>query len=237
MIGEAFGKAVAPWVVCGVVRGVGHIDNARRDWLDTHKILHMTQEDAESIVRQRIRGLRLARGWTLDTLAARCFLSSSTVSRIETGRQRIALEQLVAIAKALGTSLDQLVEPEGDEDVVIRPEPEAMSGATFWLLSRERDRRGVTIGKMRLTENRESPSPQVHPGYEWFTVLSGTIRLTLGTRTILVMPGQAVEFPTMTPHRVEAHQGTAEILTIFDHDGEQAHLPGRAHARDAPAGA
>src|SRR5690554_3753573 len=184
-----------------------------------HRLLHMTQEATESIVRQRIRGLRLARNWTLDTLAARCFLSPSTLSRIETGQQRIALEQLVAIAKALGTSLDQLVEPEGDEDVVIRPEPESINGATFWLLSRERDRRGVTIGKMRLTEDRESDEPQVHPGYEWFTVLSGTIRLRLGTRTILVRPGQAVEFSTMTPHRIDAHEGPAEILTIFDHEG------------------
>ncbi|HRO94817.1 MULTISPECIES: helix-turn-helix domain-containing protein [Micrococcaceae] len=189
----------------------------------------MTQESAESIVRQRIRGLRLARGWTLDTLAARCFLSPSTLSRIETGHQRIALEQLVAIAKALGTSLDQLVEPEGDEDVVIRPEPESMGGATFWLLSRERDRRGVTIAKMRLAADHEVHEPRVHPGYEWFTVLSGTIRLQLGTRTILVHPGQAVEFSTMTPHLLQAHHGPVELLTIFDQDGEKAHLPGHRH--------
>src|SRR5690606_11185495 len=110
------------------------------------------------------------------------------------------------------------------------PEPEPINGATFWLLSRERDRRGVTIGKMRLTEDRESDEPQVHPGYEWFTVLSGTIRLRLGTRTILVRPGQAVEFSTMTPHRIDAHEGPAEILTIFDHEGEQAHLPGHRHS-------
>lgn len=42
-----------------------------------------------------------------------------------------------------------------------------------------------------------------------------------------VSPGQAAEFSTMTPHALEAHRGLAEILTIFDHDGEQAHLPGR----------
>ncbi len=178
---------------------------------------------------QRIRGLRLARGWTLDNLAGRSYLSASTLSRIETGHRRIALEQLVAIAKALGTSLDQLVEPEGNDDVVIRPEPETMDGITLWLLSRERDRRGVTIAKMRITEERAKNDPKVHPGYEWFTVLSGIVRLQLGTRTILVHPGQAAEFSTMTPHALEAHQGPAEILTIFDHDGEHAHLPGHRH--------
>ncbi|APT83017.1 helix-turn-helix domain-containing protein [Corynebacterium ammoniagenes] len=192
----------------------------------------MTQKDTELIVRQRIRGLRLARNWSLDTLARRCEISTSTLSRIETGRQRISLDLLVTIAQALGTSLDQLVEPEGNDDVVIRPEPESLGGVTFWLLSRERDRRGVTIGKMRITEDRDELEPAVHPGSEWFTVLSGVIRLTLGTRTIMVTPGQAVEFSTMTPHLLEAHLGPAEILTIFDHEGEKAHLHPRNNKQD-----
>lgn len=189
----------------------------------------MTQELLEDVVRQRVRGLRLARGWTLDALAARCHLSASTLSRIETGHRRIALDQLVPIAQALGTTLDQLVEAEGDDDVVIRPEPEASTGLTLWLLSRERDRRGVTIAKMRITPDRARSQPQVHPGYEWFTVLSGTVRLRLGERTILVHQGQAAEFSTMTPHATEAHEGPVELLTIFDHDGERAHLPGHRH--------
>ncbi len=72
----------------------------------------MKQEpDVDALVRQRIRGLRLARGWSLDALAARCHLSPSTLSRIETGGRRIALDQLTVIARALGTTLDQLVEP------------------------------------------------------------------------------------------------------------------------------
>src|SRR5699024_11010669 len=64
------------------------------------------------------------------------------------------------------------------------------------------------------------------------TVLSGVIRLTLGTRTIMVTPGQAVEFYTMTPHLLEAHLGPAEILTIFDHEGEKAHLHPRNNNQD-----
>lgn len=191
----------------------------------------MTQEVIDEVVRKRIRSLRLARGWTLDTLASRCFLSASTLSRIETGGRRIALDQLAPIALALGTTLDQLVEPEGDDDVVIRPEPETSAGMTLWLLSRERDRRGVTVAKMRIAPRLEEAKLQVHPGYEWFTVLSGTVRLLLGERKILVHEGQAAEFSTMTPHAIQAHEGPVEVLTIFDHDGERAHLPGRQHSR------
>lgn len=196
----------------------------------------MTQEDTEKIIRQRLRGMRLARGWTLDNLASRSGLSPSTLSRLETGHRRIALEQLVALARALGTSLDQLVEPEGNEDVVIRPEPETADGTTLWLLSRERDRRGVTIAKLRLSEERGMAEPRVHPGYEWFTVLSGTVRLQLGTRTIFVHPGQAAEFTTMTPHALGAHRGPAELLTILDHDGQRAHLPTTVAKRRVPPG-
>ncbi|WP_211224051.1 cupin domain-containing protein [Pseudonocardia asaccharolytica] len=68
----------------------------------------------------------------------------------------------------------------------------------------------------------------VHPGREWFTVLSGTARLQLGERTILVQAGGAAESSTMTPHVIGAHDGPVEILTILDHDGERAHL----HAPD-----
>src|SRR5699024_1591772 len=188
----------------------------------------MTQKDTDEIVRQRIRGLRLARNWSLDTLARRCEISASTLSRIETGRQRISLDLLVSIAQALGTSLDQLVESEGNDDVVIRPEPESHGGMTFWLLPRERDRRGVTLGKLRINPERAHAEPVVHPGSEWCTGLSRVIRLPLGTSTMMVTPGQALEFSTMTPHMMEAHLGPAEILTIFDHAGEKAHLhPGQ----------
>ena len=194
-------------------------------------LLRMTHELIDDIVRQRIRSLRLSLGWTLDTLATRCFLSPSTLSRIETGHRRIALDQLIPIAGALGTTIDQLVEPEGDDDVVIRPEPETSAGSTIWLLSRNRDRRGVTIAKMRITPERETADQQVHPGYEWFTVLRGVLTLRLGERTILVREGQAAEFSTMTPHALDANDGPVDLLTIFDHDGERAHLPGHRNAR------
>jgi transcriptional regulator with XRE-family HTH domain len=192
----------------------------------------MTQEVAvDALIRQRIRGLRLARGWSLDALAARCFLSPSTLSRLETGHRRIALDQLVPIAKALGTTLDQLVESPQDEDVVIRPQPEHTRGLTTWLLSRERSPHGVTVAKMRIAPERPTDELGVHPGREWFTVLSGTVRLQLGERVILVSAGDAAEFSTMTPHVIGAHDGSVEILSIFDHDGERAHL----HVSDEPA--
>jgi transcriptional regulator with XRE-family HTH domain/quercetin dioxygenase-like cupin family protein len=211
--------------------------------------------DVDSLIRQRIRGLRVARGWSLDELARRCHLSPSNLSRIETGHRRIALDQLVPIARALGTTLDQLVESAEDDDVVIRPQRDEARGLTTWLLTpRERAPHGVTVAKMRIAKPgplgdsagrlsgsagplndsagtvRDNAGPlsdsaelRVHPGRDWFTVLSGTARLQLGERTILVEAGQAAEFSTMIPHAFGAHEGPVEILCIFDPAGEQAH--------------
>ena len=179
--------------------------------------------DLDSLVRQRIRGLRVGRGWSLDELAARCHLSPSTLSRIETGQRRIALDQLAPLARALGTTLDQLVESDADDDVVIRPHHDKTRGITTWLLSREGAPNGATIAKLRITR-RVPAQLRVHPGRDWFTVLSGTVVLRLGERTILVEAGEAAEFSTMVPHAFGAKDGVAEVLCILDHDGQRTHL-------------
>ncbi|MDQ0370126.1 helix-turn-helix domain-containing protein [Catenuloplanes indicus] len=186
----------------------------------------MKQEEGalDDLVRQRIRSLRVAKGWSLDALAARCHLSPSTLSRLETGHRRIALDQLVLLARALGTTLDQLVEPADDSDVVIRPTHERGSGVTTWLLSRDGASHGRTVAKMRIEPDRPYDTLGVHPGRDWFTVLSGTAVLRLGDRTVFVEAGQAAEFSTMVPHAIGARGGPCEILTILDHDGELAHL-------------
>jgi transcriptional regulator with XRE-family HTH domain len=185
----------------------------------------MTQElPLDGVIRARLKGLRLARGWSLDALAARCHLSPSTLSRIETGHRRISIDQLAPIARALGTTLDQLVEPVDGDDVVIRPRRDLGHGATTWILTRDDEPHGLAVGKMRITGSKPTHELRVHPGHEWFTVLSGTARLHLGDRVILVESGQAAQFSTMSPHAITAAGGPVEIIVIFDRDGRRAHL-------------
>jgi quercetin dioxygenase-like cupin family protein len=119
------------------------------------------------------------------------------------------------------------VETVSDDDVVIRPQRDEAHGRTTWVLSREPGPQGMSVAKMRLTRpapRGSADSQRVHPGKDWFTVLSGTVELLLGDRTILVEAGEAAEFSTMIPHAFGAHEGPAEILCILDHDGERTHL-------------
>jgi transcriptional regulator with XRE-family HTH domain len=179
------------------------------------------QSTVEDIVRSRLRSLRTSLGLSLDALAARTHLSASTISRIETGKRTISLDVLLPLARALHVDLDTLLEAD-DDDVVIRPTPDRSGDRTTWMLSRSTGSR-VAI-KMRLEPTDEPTVAQVHPGHDWFFVLDGRVMLTLGDRDVLVEAGEAAEFGTMTPHATRAIDGPAELIMIFDRDGQRAHV-------------
>ncbi|MDC2948268.1 helix-turn-helix domain-containing protein [Streptomyces heilongjiangensis] len=191
-------------------------------------MLPMTQGDSEldSLVRKRIRALRVAQGWSLEELADRARFSQSTLSRIENGRRRLALDQLVALARALDTTLDQLVETASD-DVVTSPMIDSAHGLMRWPVKGDP---GMSVVRQRMTEPpQDHPSRmRAHPGREWLVVLSGTAVLLLGNRRFRVETNQAAEFPTMLPHAIGAEGGPCEILGIFDRDAR------RGHQRDTP---
>lgn len=186
----------------------------------------MTQEDGEldSLVRKRIRALRVAQGWSLEELAARAKVSQSTLSRIENGRRRLALDQLVTLARALDTSLDQLVETASD-DIVSSPMIDGAHGQMRWPIKAEP---GMTVIRQRMTEPPpDNPARlRAHPGREWLVVLSGTAILLLGNRRLRIETNQAAEFPTMLPHAIGAEGGPCELLGIFDRDARRGHQRG-----------
>ena len=74
----------------------------------------------------------------------------------------------------------------------------------------------------------------MHPGHDWFFVIEGRVRLSLGEREIIVETGEAAEFATMTPHAITAIDGAAELIMIFDRDGERAHVHREAGGRPPP---
>lgn len=191
----------------------------------------MTQEDGEldSLVRKRIRALRLAQGWSLDELATRARLSPSSLSRIENGQRRLALDQLVILARALDTSLDQLVETDTD-DVITSPTLDGAHGQMRWPIKAEP---GMTVIRQRMTTPPPDNSAglRAHPGREWLVVLSGTAILLLGNRRFRMEANQAAEFPTMLPHAIGTAGGPCEVMGIFDREARRGHADRKAPAK------
>ncbi|MEV4012563.1 helix-turn-helix domain-containing protein [Nonomuraea angiospora] len=189
-----------------------------------------TSEDVLAGVGPRLRALRRARGTTLAALANETGLTASTLSRLENGKLRPTLEQLLPLARAHGVPLDDLVAapPTGDPRIHLRPV--RRSGLVMVPLTRRAG--GIQAYKVIYPPAGRATTMKLrtHEGYEWFYVLNGQVRFVLGEQEFRVGVGEAVEFDTRIPHWIgSADDRAAELLTLFGAQGERAHLAPSGH--------
>ena len=176
-------------------------------------------------VRRRLRELRGERGLTLQQVADAANIDVSTLSRLESGKRRLALDHIPALASALGVSTDELLGTPPPADPRIRSRPRTHQGLTMWPLTRS-GAGGLRAYKIHISARRRQPPRQlpVHEGSDWLYVLSGRLRLLLGEQDLTIEPGDAVEFSTWTPHWFGAVDGPVELIMIFGPQGERLHL-------------
>jgi transcriptional regulator with XRE-family HTH domain len=185
-----------------------------------------TTEAIDARVRRRLRELRAQRRLTLAQVAERASIDVSTLSRLEAGKRRLALDHIPALAAALGVSADELLGAAPAPDPRIRTRPRTHDGLTRWPLTQQGPAGGLQAYKIRVSPERDTPPDvlPVHEGQDWFYVLSGRLRLLLGERDLTIGPGEAVEFSTWTPHWFGAVDGPVELIAIFGPQGERVHL-------------
>ncbi|MCW2817401.1 MAG: family transcriptional regulator [Marmoricola sp.] len=179
-------------------------------------------------VGPRLRALRLEKEMTLADLAEATGVSTSTLSRLESGGRRPTLELLLPIARVHGVALDDLVGARADEDPRVPQRAVTRGGMTMVPLSQRAG--GLQAYKLTIPpgKRRRSPDPQTHEGYEWLYVLDGRLRMVLGDLDLVVTPGEVVEFDTRTPHWFGgADERAVEFLSIFGREGERMHLRAR----------
>lgn len=184
------------------------------------------KDSVEVLVRRRLRELRMERGLTLEDVAREASIGVSTLSRLESGKRRLALDHLPRLAAALAVSTDELVREPAAEDPRVRGSSHTRHGVTYWPLSRRGPAGGLHTFKIRVSPRRHKAPAElpVHEGQEWIYVLSGRLRLVLGERDFTINPGEAVEFSTWTPHWFGAVDGPVEAIMMFGPHGERLHL-------------
>ncbi|KBZ60566.1 helix-turn-helix domain-containing protein [Mycobacterium colombiense] len=185
-----------------------------------------TTPDIDLLVRRRLRELRVQRGLTLQEVGERAGIDVSTLSRLESGKRRLALDHLPRLARALSVSTDELLQAPPTPDPRVRGTARTHHGVTYWPLTRQGPAGGLHAFKVRVSARRRTPPADlpVHEGQDWMYVLSGRLRLILGERDFTIDPGQAVEFSTWTPHWFGVVDGPVEAIMIFGAHGERLHL-------------
>lgn len=106
--------------------------------------------------------------------------------------------------------------------------PREHDGVTMWPLTRHGPAGGLHAFKIRINADRRVPPDElpVHEGHDWIYVLSGRMRLMLGDEDMVIGPGEAVGFSTLTPHWFGATDGPVEVIAILGPHGERVHLQG-----------
>lgn len=163
---------------------------------------------------------------TLQDVASRANLDVSTLSRLEAGKRRLALDHVPALAAALGISADELLGAEATADPRVRGEPRSFDGMRMWPLTQQSPAGALQAYKILISAKRRTPPDPLptHEGHEWLYVLSGRLRLILGSRDDAIEAGEAVEFSTWTPHWFGALDGPVELIGLFGPQGQQLHL-------------
>ena len=185
-----------------------------------------SEEAVDVRARRRLRKLRTERGLTLQQVAERANIDTSTLSRLEAGKRRLALDHIPALAAALGVSADELLRTSAPQDPRVIGRPRTHDGMTMWPLTRSGSAAGPHTYKIHISRKRRTPPSElpVHEGNDWLYVLSGSLRLLLGEQDLAIEPGEAVEFSTWTPHWFGALDGPVEFILIVGPEGEQQHL-------------
>jgi transcriptional regulator with XRE-family HTH domain len=179
-------------------------------------------------VGPRLRELRRRRGVTLTALSQTTGIAVSTLSRLESGQRKPALNLLFPLAKAYQMPLDELVGSPASLDPRVYPQPFTRHGMIIIPLTRKPG--GLQAFKQILPAgptDRE-PDPRSHEGYHWLYVLNGRLRLVLGDQDLVLTAGEVAEFDTHLPHWFgNADAQPVEYLSILGPQGERFHIRAR----------
>lgn len=183
-------------------------------------------------IAPRLRRARQHRAVSLAELARATGISTSTLSRLESGQRKPSLELLLPVTAALGLRLDAIVSAPRVVTPVVPQHETRADGRVIVPLSQQQ--RGPRAYKLTIPVEDFEPRLRVHDGYEWLYVLRGRLRVILGEHESVLRPGEVAEFECRTPHWFGAAAGAdVEVLSIFGKQGERLHVRARTRRRAA----
>lgn len=182
-------------------------------------------EHTEAIHRHlggRVRQLRTAQGWSLETLAGASGVSRSMLSEIEREQANPTLAVTLRIARAFNMTLGELLEaPEATSNVaIIRADDRAYHYRS------DRHCRIRTLSPLNLEKDVEFYEVQLQPGgglrsaahfegtREFLTVQQGRVRLESGGDVEQLGPGDSASYRADLPHAI-LNVGDDEALVFL----------------------
>ena len=160
-------------------------------------------------VADNLRDRRKDRGLSLDQLAVASGVSRAALSQIETGKSNPSLSVLWKIAVGLEIPFSELLGEAGPSvNLLRRADTQVLRSADGRMESRPASPPGFSrfleVYELRLSA-RSTHSAEAHaPGtHELIVVLSGSLRMHVGSDKFELGPGDSLAFPADRPHAYE----------------------------------
>jgi transcriptional regulator with XRE-family HTH domain len=168
-----------------------------------------------------VRGLRSARSWTLDELAARSGISRRLIVQIEQAQANPSIGTLLRLADAFEVTLSELLPEPPSATTGIRPAGEEVrlwsgprGGAGSLLINRG----PLELWTWTLRPGESHESEAHHAGcVELLTVTTGTLQLDVGGESFTLSSGDSGWFEATEAHayRNPTRSTTRFTLAVF----------------------
>ena len=157
-------------------------------------------------IGKKIKELRILKGLTQEELADRAELTKGFISQVERNHTSPSIATLVDILQCLGTDLKNFFEDDEDNQIVFSKED--------YFEKEDKDLKNMIQPIMVTLEAGGSTYPDnPHEGEEFGYVLSGTIKVVLGSKTYKVKKGETFYYEAKYKHYLKSDKG-AKVLWI-----------------------
>ena len=210
----------------------------------TKVTLRQTLEFKEQVESQlcsfgeRLREMRMKRGWTLEAVACRSGLSAAFLSRLESGGRQASIAAALTLSRVFDVSLASLFESHASAApcVIVRAEEapvKNVNGLRYTTLSNAGRFFNLQPIKVTVPVSRAGDEHYRHDGEEWIYVLYGALTLSLAGNRYELKSGDAAHFDSRLPHRLIASgKKDAEVLLVASpvlSPGQRMLPPGSQH--------
>lgn len=168
-------------------------------------------------IGHKIKDLRTQKGLTQEELADRCELSKGFISQLERDLTSPSIATLVDILQCLGTDLKEFFNDSEDTQVSFKASDyfekidEELKNKIEWIIPNAQKNMMEPI-RLTLAPGGSTYPDNPHEGEEFGYVLSGSVSLILGKKSIKVKKGESFYFTAKATHYLRADNTTGAVV-------------------------
>lgn len=166
----------------------------------------------------KIKELRIQKDLTQKELADRCELSKGFISQLERDLTSPSIATLVDVLQCLGTDLQEFFSENHQEEQIVFHDTdyfekidEDLNNKIEWIIPNAQKNIMEPI-RLTLAPGGSTYPDNPHEGEEFGYVLSGSISITLGKKTIRAKKGEAFYFTPSTTHYITGNNKTGAVI-------------------------